>query len=73
MSTKISNSVDKDHTVLDPKLFDTQAGFRKVRECRDNILILNMAIQHLLQEGMGGNGAIALTLSPHLTRFCIPT
>ena len=35
---------------IDPKLSDTQAGFRKGRGCRDNILILNMAIQHLLKK-----------------------
>ena len=33
---------------IDPKLSDTQAGFRKDRGCRDNILILTMAIHHLL-------------------------
>ena len=27
-----------------------QAGFRKSRGCRDNILILTMTIQHLLKE-----------------------
>ena len=42
---------------IDPKLSDMQAGFRKVRGCRDNILTLNMAIQHLLQKGMGGNSS----------------
>ena len=34
---------------IDPKLSDMQSGFRKGRGCRDNILILNMAINHLLQ------------------------
>ena len=32
-----------------PKLSDTQAGFRKERGCRDNILILITVIQHLLE------------------------
>ena len=32
-----------------PKLLDTQAGFRKERGCRDNILILVTAIDHLLK------------------------
>ena len=35
---------------IDPKLADTQAGFRSGRGCRDNILILTMAIHHLLQQ-----------------------
>ena len=34
---------------IEPQLSDMQAGFRKGRGCRDNILILNMAIHHLLQ------------------------
>ena len=34
---------------VSPKLSDMQAGFRKERGCRDNILILIMTIQHLLQ------------------------
>ena len=33
---------------VDPKLSDMQAGFRKARGCRDNILILMMSIQHLM-------------------------
>ena len=32
-----------------PKLLDTQAGFRKERGCRNNILILVTAINHLLK------------------------
>jgi len=35
---------------IDPKLSDMQAGFRAARGCRDNILILTMAIQHLLKD-----------------------
>lgn len=35
---------------ISPKLSDMQAGFRKSRGCRDNILILIMTIQHLLKE-----------------------
>ena len=38
---------------IDPKLSDMQAGFRKARGCRDNILILTMAIQHLLKDNSG--------------------
>ena len=34
---------------IDPKLSDMQAGFRAARGCRDNILILTLAIQHLLK------------------------
>lgn len=34
---------------IDPLLSDMQAGFRTGRGCRDNILILAMAIHHLLQ------------------------
>ena len=34
---------------IDPKLSDMQAGFRKSRGCRDNILILVMTINHLLE------------------------
>ena len=33
---------------ISPKISDMQAGFRKSRGCRDNILILVMTIQHLL-------------------------
>ena len=35
---------------INPKLSDMQAGFRKSRGCRDNILIITMTIQHLLKE-----------------------
>ena len=35
---------------ISPKLSDMQAGFRKSRGCRDNILILTMTIQHLLKD-----------------------
>ena len=38
---------------IDPKLSDMQAGFRKGRGCRDNILIITMAIQHLMKEESG--------------------
>ena len=34
---------------IEPELSDMQAGFRKGRGCRDNILILTMAINHLLK------------------------
>ena len=34
---------------IDPKLSDMQAGFTAARGCRDNILILTLAIQHLLK------------------------
>ena len=34
---------------IEPNLSDMQAGFRKGRRCRDNILILTMAIHHLLR------------------------
>ena len=37
-----------------PKLSDMQAGFRKERGCRDNILILVMVIQHLLKNSDDG-------------------
>ena len=37
-------------TYIDPKLSDMQAGFRSARGCRDNILILTMAKQHLNDE-----------------------
>ena len=33
---------------IEPKLSDMQAGFRKSRGCRDNILILVMTINHIL-------------------------
>ena len=33
---------------IDPLLSDMQAGFRTGRGCRDNILILTMAIHHVL-------------------------
>ena len=35
---------------IDPKLSDMQAGFRQGRGCRDNILILTMAIHRLLRD-----------------------
>ena len=34
---------------IEPRLSDMQEGFRSGRGCRDNILILTMAINHLLQ------------------------
>ena len=34
---------------ISPNISDKQAGFRKSRGCRDNILILIMTIQHLLE------------------------
>ena len=34
---------------IEPNLSDMQAGFRKGRGCRDNLLILTMAIHHLLK------------------------
>ena len=33
---------------IEPKLSDMQSGFREGRGCRDNILILTMAINHLV-------------------------
>ena len=35
---------------IEPRLSDMQAGYRSGRGCRDNLLILTMAIHHLLQE-----------------------
>ena len=35
---------------IEPKISDTQAGFRKDRGCRDNVVILVSAIQHLLDQ-----------------------
>ena len=35
---------------FEPKISDTQAGFRKDRGCRDNVVILVSAIQHLLDQ-----------------------
>ena len=45
---------------IDPKLSDMQAGFREARGCRDNILILTMAIRHLLKDNtiQGSRGII---------------
>ena len=38
---------------ITPKISDMQAGFRKERGCRDNILILVTAIRHLLESSDG--------------------
>ena len=45
---------------IDPKLSDMQSGFREARGCRDNILILTMAIRHLLKDNtvQGSRGII---------------
>ena len=45
---------------IDPKISDMQSGFREARGCRDNILILTMAIRHLLKDNtvQGSRGII---------------
>ena len=46
---------------ITPKLSEMQAGFRKGRGCRDNILILVMTVHHLLKSAEQGisKGVIA--------------
>ena len=46
---------------IEPKLSDMQAGFRLGRGCRDNILILTMAIHHLLERTGVGDSAGVIT------------
>ena len=45
---------------IDPKLSDMQAGFRKNRGCRDNILILTMAIHHLLENALNKSETVGV-------------
>ena len=45
---------------IDPKLSDMQAGFRNGRGCRDNILILTMAIHHLLAQVESGDQSVGI-------------
>ena len=46
---------------ISPKISDMQAGFRKSRGCRDNILILVMTIQHLLENALPGESKGVIT------------
>ena len=54
---------------IEPGLSDMQAGFRSGRGCRDNILILTMAIQHLLQSVEGDQRAGVLTYIDFVAAF----
>ena len=45
---------------IEPRLSDMQAGFRKGRGCRDNLLILTMAIHHMLQNIQSDNETAAI-------------
>ena len=52
-----------------PRLSDMQAGFRTGRGCRDNILILTMAIQHLLKSVEGDQCAGVITYIDFVAAF----
>ena len=54
---------------IEPRLSDMQAGFRTGRGCRDNILILTMAIQHLLKSVEGDQRAGVLTYIDFVAAF----
>ena len=45
---------------ITPKISDMQAGFRKERGCRDNILILVTAIRHLLESSDGDTKSLGI-------------
>ena len=54
---------------IEPKLSDMQAGFRCGRGCRDNILILTMAIHHLLERTGVGESAGVITYIDFVAAF----
>ena len=54
---------------IEPKLSDMQAGFRRGRGCRDNILILTMAIHHLLERTGVGDSAGVITYIDFVAAF----
>ena len=54
---------------IEPRLSDMQAGFRSERGCRDNILILNMVIHHLLERTEAGECAGVITYIDFVAAF----
>ena len=64
------NSIDKHHSAYGPEASWHAGRIQKSKRCRDSTLILNMAIQHLLQKGMGSNSSYGvITYIDFVTAF----